>query len=103
MAESIVSDVTSKIRIFENNDDKKVKNVVPPKRKIKAKIDQFNKMDQEEADVRPKLKKGKSKRISKAINQKVTRMKKRAALPIPTNVDAPVPKPLGMIILKVPN
>ena len=101
MAESTVGDVSSKIRIFEKNNDKKAKNIVPPKGKIKAKIDLFNQMDQEEANVvRPKLKKGKSKRISKSVNKTVARMKKRAELPIPSNVVVPVVAPLGMIINK---
>ena len=56
MAESIVSDVASKIRNFEKNNYKTAKSVVPS---------ESNKTNQEEADDRPELKKGKPKRILK--------------------------------------
>ena len=65
MAESIVSDVRSKIRNFEKNNYKNAKSVVPSESKIKDRIDQINKTNQEAADDRPKLKKGKAKRILK--------------------------------------
>ena len=99
MAESTGGDVSSKIRNFEKNNYKKAKNVVPPKSKIKDKINKFNELNQENAG--PKLKKGKSKRTSQGINKRAKLMQKRAALPIPPKV-APVAVPLGMIILKVP-
>ena len=94
MAASTGGDVSSIIKNFEKNNGKKAKNVVPPKSKIKDRIDKFNEMDQENGNVSHKLKKAKSKRTSKGISKIATRMKKRAALPIPPKI-APVAVPLG--------